>query len=502
MAEPTGQFSIAFDDGSLVWAPAWTSLAQDYPNLVTSYTIDRGRQYELDHTDVGRATVTIADIDGVLDPTNADGPFFGRIHPFHQAAIARWNPVTDDWWTRFRGFVENYSYDFDSSQQVNRLTVTLIDLQGLLSTIEMVPGLFGIDTTGTSAAGQIGFPIQNMDQRIEAVLGDAGIPDEFAIVFSGNVELHANVYSPAETVMTVIQDAADAEFPGVANAYVDRLGRLAVHGRLAKFDPVTTWENNFYPAWSSSTAYVTGDKVMSASVAYLCVLAHTNHIPPNATYWDQINLKWDFGQWTVGDGAAVHAAPSDTAQVRAFAYETGVSKLINSALTTPIGIQDTDVVTGTPISLGGDVYSDGQHVFDTGSIASYGYRSWSAQNLITKRGLVDSSTDLVETQRFGQYYVTNYSEARNRITTITFRSMSPTDPRAAHNWELLSKVDIADIVTVTVQSPGGGGFSAEEFYVEGIHEQVNPLNSNYDDVTLSLDLSPKAYYTTNPFPGP
>lgn len=38
-------------------------------------------------------------------------------------------------------------------------------------------------------------------------------------------------------------------------------------------------------AWSGATDYVVGDVVSSGGVFYYCVLAHTNHAPPNATYW-------------------------------------------------------------------------------------------------------------------------------------------------------------------------------------------------------------------------
>lgn len=38
-------------------------------------------------------------------------------------------------------------------------------------------------------------------------------------------------------------------------------------------------------AWSGATAYVEGDLVSRLSVNYYCVLAHTNHQPPDATYW-------------------------------------------------------------------------------------------------------------------------------------------------------------------------------------------------------------------------
>jgi hypothetical protein len=73
--------------------------------------------------------------------------------------------------------------------------------------------------------------------------------------------------------------------------------------------------------------------------------------------------------------------------------------------------------------------------------------------------------------------------------------MSPVQPHAAATWNLLSLIEIGDLVSLTVGSPGGGGFTDEGFFVEGIHEQVQPLGADYDDVTLTLDLSPQAYFT-------
>jgi hypothetical protein len=78
--------------------------------------------------------------------------------------------------------------------------------------------------------------------------------------------------------------------------------------------------------------------------------------------------------------------------------------------------------------------------------------------------------------------------------------MDPAASGASENWRLLSLVDVSDEVLVTIESPGGGFFAAEPYFVEGVHEQVGPLVPGYDDVTLTLDLSPQAFYTSNPFP--
>ena len=87
---------------------------------VAEYQIDRGRAYELDRVDTGRATIQLHDIEGLLDPTNTGGAYYGDIQPLKQARLALWNPVLEDWYTRFRGFVSSYEYDFDPSQLVNR----------------------------------------------------------------------------------------------------------------------------------------------------------------------------------------------------------------------------------------------------------------------------------------------------------------------------------------------------------------------------------------------
>lgn len=448
MADPTGRFLIAFDAATLDPSPTWTRI-DSYPHLVTSYTIDRGRQYELDRTDTGRATVTISDKDGILDPTNPFGPFWDsgsastKIRPLLQATIGRRNPMTGDWVTRYRGFIEELDYTFDPSQRFNQLQIGLVDIFEILSAVEMLPGAFG-DTPPPGSEGQVFFDNANMDDRILQVLTNAGIPSAFYVVFSGNVFLYESTYSPAESAMTAIQEAADAEFPGVSNVYTDRKGRLAVHGRLAKFDPAGVLAGLSDPT------------------------------------------QWPWRHWQAGDGAAVNLSPSNTAHLRQFAFNRGLSKVINNGIATPLGIADADVA--------------GQMVTDTTSIAKYGIRSWSAQNLLTKTGLIDSSDALTETKRFATYYVNNYKAPQNRITQIGFRTMSPIQVGAAATWDLLSNVDIADQVDVTVGSPGGGGFILEPFYVEGVHEQVQPLNTDYDDVTLTLDLSPKAFYDTNPFP--
>ena len=449
---PTGRFHLAFNQPTLTWAPTWTRI-DSYDSLVTSYTIDRGRQYELDRTDVGRALVQISDRQGILDPSNAAGPFYGHIEPGLQALICRRNPVSGSWYTRFRGFVEEMDYSFDPSQQVNRLELSLSDIFAFLSAIEMFPSTHGSAPPEADMADQVfydGGASWPMDARVNRVLDESIGPTaraNYTVVFTGmGANVQEQTYTPGESAMTAIQEAADAEFPGVSNVFTDRQGRLAVHGRQAKFDPVGV---------ASGAA-------------------------PGA---------WDFHEWQAGDGATVNTNPAQYAHIRRFSFNRGVAKIINQAFATPM--RRNTPLTGPELT--------GQFVTDSASIATYGIRSWSAQDLITYQGLPGPVTDLVETKKFATYYVQNYAQPRNRVSEIGFRSLDPAASGASENWRLLSLVDIADTIQVTVASPGGGGFNADPYFVEGIHEQVGPLVPGYDDVTVTLDLSPRAYFAT-PFP--
>lgn len=468
MAPPTSRFQVSFVSDTLDPDPSW----QDMDDIVriSSYTIDRGRGYELDRVDTGRATITINDTDGVLDPTNSSGTFYNYINPLKQARLAAWDPVREDWFTRFRGFVESYEYAFDPSQQVNVVTINLVDIFEIVSAVQMFPGFFGHDT---APDGNVVFfedtpdgDLHGMQLRVTAILsgdagppatwGDCGLDPVFYDVFSGNVSLHEASYSPGESAMTAIQEAVEAEFPSVGSVYGDRLGRLCVHGRFARFDPVTT---------SAATG-------------------------------------WDFRDWKAGDGAAVLVSPTDTAHIRTFGTSKDLQKLINHAMASPItALTDPDF--------------EGQVVENATSKGLYGIRGWSTENLLTKEGVIDGLVGELgpdnlsawkETKLFAQYYVDNYKEPHQRVSTISFRSQNLDAVGAAANWEFLSECDLNDRVALTIGSPGGGGIHYDgshptynQYYIEGIHEEHTPLNDMMDNVTITLDLSPARYFDQSPF---
>lgn len=403
--------------------------------IITGWSIDRGRTYELDKTGTGTATITTVDTDGVLDPTNASSPFVGDIDPMKPAGIALQNPVTHAWTPLYRGFTSAFTFDLDVTEQVMTGKVDLIDALGILARIEVVPGAAGEASVPGGSEGDAFYDAQPVDDRIRAALADGQWPSALTDIFTGNVDVQGVGYAPRTTILSVIDDAADAEFPGVANRFVSKTGIVVFHGRKARFDPT--------------------------------------------------NPQYGINHWHAGDLAAVNASPTTTAPISSLEFARDDTHLYNAVLATPQGIKDADIA--------------GQLAKDTASITKYGVGSLSFENLLTLQGKDDGLDANQETKLFATYYKDNYADPRNRITGITFTPKAVGDIGAAPLWALMCGIELGDLITLTTTHPGGGGFS-DDFYVEGIHYNADlQLPTPYTNVTLSLDLSPKAYYDTDPF---
>lgn len=72
-------------------------------------------------------------------------------------------------------------------------------------------------------------------------------------------------------------DGQYASQPTTGKVWLKTGGAWSYLGIYKAFQPVG--------AWSGATAYAVGDVVTLSGSSYVCVLAHTNHAPPNTTYW-------------------------------------------------------------------------------------------------------------------------------------------------------------------------------------------------------------------------
>jgi hypothetical protein len=443
VADPLG-VSVAFDDDWDTVTPTWTRLDTLTGCRVQGWQIDRGRNTEFEKTGTGTANVQIADRDGLFDPTNAFSPYANKLLPGKQAAIALQNPVTDEWSTMFRGFVESWSYRLETTRQVMFLDVQLVDAFALLSRFELRPGTDGNLPLPTGVPADNVFYENTLagsvQTRINDILDDVGWPAGLADIFSGNVNLSEKTYGPGTSALAALQDAADGEFAGVANLYVSKGGIVTFHGRQPRFRPEVA--------------------------------------------------EYGINERTVGDPSAT-LLDEDVVPVAELEWTVNSDQIVNMCLAYPEKVDDVQIDPD-------DV--PGQLVTDSTSMAAYGPHFLSLDNLQTRDGIATGNDALEETLLVGDYYVDNYKDPAIRCR-MTFKTRRPEDPNGPTWWNHVCKCEISDLLHLTTDHPGDGGFAAavDQYFVEGLHYQAAPLGAGYPNITLTLDVSPRAHWDTNPF---
>lgn len=369
----------------------------------------------MDQTGTGTASITMIDTNGSLDPAGGGTGY----DPMTPIAIALGGaPI-------FTGHVSRWGYKKYPTMTYGVATIECVDGMDVLANAEMTPGVFG-DPAPLANLGNVYFvQADQVKARIDKVLDQAGWPTGNREVFTGNVRLQKKVYAPGAPALNAITDAAEAEFPTVANFYMQKDGKATFHGRLARFNPT--------------------------------------------------NPQYGIATWNVGDVAN----QSGRAVIYDLDYDRDKDRIINSALATPQGIADADI--------------EAQRVTNAASIATYGTRSWSAENLCILSSWLTGKTAVAECKDvFATYHVTNMNQPATRVNRVTFKSF-PGAPWSAANQALVSGIDISDRVHLLTSN----GFNGYHF-VEGLHYVVEPASDSFLNVTLDVDLSPAAYWNTLP----
>lgn len=421
-----GRVLIATAAGPLVAEPSWTRFDNLSACRCAGFDWNRGRQSEFDVTNTGTARVNFHDRNGTFDET-----FVGK-----QIMLQLFNPEATEWQPCFRGHIDDVRQEPSPNTAQVVTVLECVDIFDYLGGVRMAVLEFG-DTPPDGMNGIVFYEDGPFQTRVEALLDDAGLDSDMYQVFTGNINVLESQYDTSDDILSGVRDATDAEFPsGVAQAYVDRFGRVAVHGRLARFDPDAT----------SATA---GD------------------------------AAWDFRRW---DAATRGDVGTDKAQIREFAYNQPRTRIINSYLAYPRGI-DEDAINGL---MG----------WDTVSIAAYGWRGREAPDLIVKGHQTNGNSGVDECSLYVQYFIGAYAEPRKNVERVSFKSLLPTDDRAAATWALMCGADISDMLHLFVAE---AGLSDEEFYIEGVAGQCRVGSPDVDFVTVTYNLSPFSYFDTNPF---
>jgi hypothetical protein len=418
--------SAALADDTNAAAPAYTSLA----GYVTGLSTRRGRPDEFTPVETGEASIRLQNRTGAFDPTNTGGPFYGDLLPLRPSKISFANPITGGAAVDvFTGYLEDLAF----SRQGPR---------GAMAVASLVDGfeLFANADVNTSASGRVfgsAFAAQHVDDRIKAAAADAGWPAARTRVATGNVNVRGAVYEAGSKELQVLQDAAAAEFPGVAMLFMDKSGFLAFSGRGIRFDPTS------YPDWVT--------------------------------------------RWRVGDAASCALDPTLLPIAKdALEWSFGKEQLYNDVVCAPDGVSSTAI--------------NSNHVIDATSIGRYGHRSLEFLGLQILNGTTSGKTGLAECLDYSHYYVNNYKVPRDRITSIEFHGQMDNGetPLMGALWNFILHVEVNHIVEVHTINPGGGGINAVDYYVEQISNDVARLNETVPNWTMRLGLSPRARFASYP----
>jgi hypothetical protein len=319
-----GRVWIAEAAGPLTAEPTWTRYDANSNAKCYGFDCFAGRQTELDTTDAGTASVFFHD-----KVKAVDYDLIGM-----QILLQLYDPVDDSWHIRWRGHVDDIDRTLVDTfvPDYANVALTCTGIFDYLGGCKMIPGVFGDAMPPTiSGTDVVFYEDERVDDRIIALLSDASISASMRVVFTGNVDVNETLYDADDVILQGLRDAADAEFPGIANVYEDRYGRVAFHGRFARFDPEGT--------------------AASAS-------------------------NWDFQRWDAG----TREDAVGKAQVREFTYNAPRTRIINSYSAWPRADEN-----GSPIDRS---LIAGMLITDPASIAAYGHRGGDAPDLITKERAV------------------------------------------------------------------------------------------------------------------
>lgn len=464
MADPVG-IAIAPNDSTFSETPTWIRLDDtDQPWRVTGFEVSRGKPSEFDRNDPGRAQISLIDRDGSFDPTNPSAPF--PLTLAAQAAITVQNPVTGEWRHLFKGFTKEYPGDFYPTGNLAEVPLQLGDGFDYLNGVLMSPAdpvRFG-DTPPAGIGRTLYYPETDgtgqVRARLNQALDNADWPASWRHTFSGNVSLQAWQYPVGTPLMTVLEEAVEAEFPAVGVHFMSRRGNYVFRGRYPRFDPDSYLSDD-------------GDDIRAGPAGEGGRL-----------------VRWKVGgrpQAAADLGSEAEGYRDGTAVIADLAYRHSWEDVINAAIALPEGVDEGDV----PDSL----FTDGT------SIAQYGWRFGpDMQNLLVLHGNTPPGRNAVEeTALYAEYWVENFKQPVTRLTRLFFRPRDATNTLAPALWAFMLGVELGDPVDVLTDHYGREGFNGT-YFIQGIRYRATNLGRpGLPDIEMELDVSPAGFYAHNPW---
>lgn len=238
----------------------------DITDKVTSVSVQRGKNRQLERYNAGNATVTLINEDRTFDPLNTDSIFYGNIIPRRQIR------VRSGGYNQFVGLVEDWNFNYDVS---GKSTASIVAADGftLLAQQSLTPGTATPQTTGA---------------RINAVLSQPSVawPLTQREIDNGLSTVGADVWTSDDNVLTYLQKVESSE---QGQFFIDRNGYVRfVNGgvtpttglSVAKFSDA----GDGIPYSGAAVSYGTELLYNNVSVSYPAGTAVANNTASQALY--------------------------------------------------------------------------------------------------------------------------------------------------------------------------------------------------------------------------
>ncbi|MGY3117914.1 hypothetical protein ACVWXQ_001851 [Bradyrhizobium sp. S3.14.4] len=228
-------------------------------------------------------------------------------------------------------------------------------------------------------------------------------------------------------------------------------------------------------AWSGATAYTAGDVVTLGGSSYACVLDHTNHTPPNVTYWQLLAAKGDTG--STGATGAGYGGTSTTSLAIAtgskvfttqagLAYQTGARVRASSAANPSNWMEGVATYSGTTLTINVDKIGGSGTLADwnfniigepgTGAVTSIAGNTGA---FTLGAGLINSVNAILVDPTFLRGFISGLTLSNDAVTPATVIGIAP-GVATSDDFTALMKVTSAytkNVVSIWAVGSGNGG---------------------------------------------
>ena len=199
-------------DQAILGVEGSASVVADLTSVTRQINITRGRSVGRDTYEAGTAIISVYDNTGAFNPQNASSPYYPYVTPLRKLRVSASYSGTE--YFLFSGYVQNYAYRYDQSENVGYTDIYCSDAFRLFN-------LAVINTITGQGSGQ------NIGTRINKILDTVEFPASMREVDTANSTAQADT-GATRTSLAAIQAA---EFSEQGAVYMNHEGNVVFKNR-------------------------------------------------------------------------------------------------------------------------------------------------------------------------------------------------------------------------------------------------------------------------------